>query len=70
MEKRVRINNKYGEWFYEKEIDYEDNSNYMYYFYGKDSDHKEWSWSTPYYHEMIEFIKADQETKSTFIRCY
>lgn len=62
-DKRVRIDKKYGDWYYEKEVDMEDRSNYMYYFYGIDDDWQEWSWSTPYYHEMIEFIKADKDTK-------
>ena len=55
--KKVRVNKKYGVWTYHKEVDMEDSSNYMYYFSGTDSNGKEWSWSTPYYHEMLEFIK-------------
>ena len=41
-----------------KEIDLEDSTNYMYYFSGTDANGKEWSWSTPYYHEILEFIKV------------
>ena len=68
--KPVRINKKYGLWEYRKEIDTEDPTNYMYYFYGKDANGKEWAWSTPYYHEMFEFIKASDKDKQTFIDLY
>lgn len=68
--KNVRVNKKYGTWFYEKEVDMEDSSNYMYYFYGTDANGKEWSWSTPFYNEILEFIKADDKTKQTYIDCY
>ena len=50
--KKVRVNEKYGVWTYHKEVDLEDSSNYMYYFSGTDTNGKEWSWSTPYYHEI------------------
>lgn len=68
--KKVRVNKMYGEWSYRKEVDMEDSSNYMYYFSGKDANGKEWSWSTPFYSEMLEFIKADDKTKQTYIDCY
>ena len=68
--KKFRVNKKYGVWTYHKEVDMEDSSNYMYYFSGTDSNGKEWSWSTPYYHEMLEFIKADDKTKQIYIDCY
>lgn len=68
--KKVRINKQYGEWTYEKEVDMEDSSNYMYYFSGKDNKGIEWSWSTPYYSEMLEFIKATDETKKMMMRYY
>ena len=68
--KKVRVNEKYGTWTYYKEIDLEDSDNYMYYFYGTDANGKEWSWSTPYYNEMIDFIKADDKTKQIFINYY
>ena len=68
--KKVRVNKKYGVWTYHKEVDMEDSSNYMYYFSGTDANGKEWSWSTPYYHEMLEFIKADDKTKQIYIDCY
>ena len=68
--KKVRVNEKYGTWTYNKEIDLEDSTNYMYYFYGTDANGKKWSWSTPYYNEMIDFIKADDKTKQLFINCY
>lgn len=68
--KKVRINKQYGEWFYRKEVDMEDSSNYMYYFYGTDNNNREWSWSTPFYHEMLDFIKADENTKQIMIDCY
>ena len=70
MKKQVRVNKKYGIWYYEKEVDMEDSSNYMYYFYGTDADGVEWSWSTPYYREILDFIKATSEDKQTFIDCY
>ena len=70
MDKKVRVNAKYGTWFYTKELDMEDSSNYMYYLYGTDSEGVEWSWSTPYYTEILEFIKASAEDKQTFIDCY
>lgn len=68
--KKVRINKQYGEWTYEKEVDMEDSSNYMYYFSGTDNKGTEWSWSTPYYSEMLEFIKAPDETKKMMMRYY
>ena len=68
--KKVRVNKIYGEWFYRKEVDMEDSSNYMYYFYGTDNNNKEWSWATPYYHEILDFIKADEKTKQIYIDCY
>lgn len=68
--KKVRVNKIYGEWFYRKEVDMEDSSNYMYYFYGTDNNNKEWSWATPYYHEILDFIKADEKTKQIMIDCY
>lgn len=66
--KKVRINKIYGEWTYKKEVDLEDKSNYMYYFSGTDSNGKEWSWSTCYYNEMLEFIKTDEKTKEIMIK--
>lgn len=68
--KKVRVNAKYGIWFYEKEVDTEDSSNYMYYFDGTDANGKEWGWSTPYYNEMLEFIKATDQDKETYIQYY
>ena len=68
--KKVKVNKIYGEWFYRKEVDLEDSLNYMYYFYGKDVNGKEWSWSTPFYREMLDFIKSDDNTKQTYINCY
>lgn len=68
--KKVRVNKKYGVWTYHKEIDLENNTNYMYYFSGADANGKEWSWSTPYYYEILEFIKADDKTKQTYIDYY
>ena len=29
-----------------------------------------WTWSTPYYHEILEFIKADDKTKQTYLNYY
>lgn len=66
--KNVRVSKQYGKWTYEKEVDMEDSSNYMYYFSGTDNKGVEWSWSTCYYNEMIDFIKADDETKEVMIR--
>lgn len=68
--KKVKVNKQYGEWTYIKEVDMEDSSNYMYYFSGKDANGKEWNWSTPFYKEMLEFIKADDKTKQIYIDCY
>ena len=68
--KKVRVNEKYGTWTYKKEIDLEDSTNYMYYFSGTDANGRKWSWSTPYYNEMIDFIKADDKTKQIFINYY
>lgn len=68
--KKVRVNKIYGEWNYTKEVDLEDSSNYMYYFSGVDKDGKEWSWSTPYYHEMLEFIKQDSKGKEQYIKLF
>lgn len=68
--KKVRVNKKYGEWFYRKEIDLEDNKNYMYYFEGHDINGKYWTWSTPFYNEILDFIKADDKTKEDYIRYY
>jgi hypothetical protein len=70
MDKKVRVNAKYGNWFYRKEVDLEDSSNYMYYIYGTDSEGVEWSWSTVYYNEILAFIKASAKDKQTFIDCY
>lgn len=66
--KQVRVNKQFGEWGYNKEIDPEDSKNYMYNFYGIDKSGKEWDWNTPFYNEMIEFIKGDNELKRNFIR--
>lgn len=63
-DKKVRVNKEYGEWGYSKEYDYEDRSNYMYHIYGIDKKGKEWSYSTPFYNEILEFIKSDDETKN------
>lgn len=70
MEKKVRVNAKYGNWVYRKEVDLEDSSNYMYYFYGTDANGKEWSGMTPFYHEILWFIKADDNDKEVFLRYY
>lgn len=70
MEKKVRVNQKYGIWYYRKEVDMEDSSNYMYYIYGTDSEGVEWHWSTVYYNEILEFIKASAKDKQIFIDCY
>lgn len=61
--KRVRINSQYGNWYYRKEVDYEDPRNYMYYIGGTDANGKEWSYMTPFYNEINDFIKADDEIK-------
>lgn len=68
--KKVRINKSYGEWFYRKEIDLMSKEDYMYYFYGTDSKGTEWSWSTPFYTEMLEFIKSNDKDKENYINCY
>ena len=70
MEKKVRVNQKYGIWYYRKEVDMEDSSNYMYYLYGTDSEGVEWHWSTPYYTEILEFIKASAKDKQIYIQHY
>lgn len=66
--KKVRVNKKFGEWFYEKQVDFENQKNFMYYFYGKDNKGKNWNWATPFYNEMLEFIKSDD--KETYIKYY
>lgn len=63
-DKQVRVNEKYGKWGYSKEYDYEDRSNYMYHVYGIDSKGKDWSYSTPFYNEILEFIKSDDAYKN------
>jgi len=65
--KNVRINKSYGTWKYRKEIDIEDNSNYVYYLWGIDQNGKEWAWMTPFYNEILEFIKADDKTKEIYL---
>lgn len=66
--KKVRVNEKYGVWYYEKEVDMEDADNRMYHLGGTDANGKEWNWSTPFYDEILNFIKADDETKEKYIR--
>jgi len=65
---KVRINKSYGEWYYNKEVDYEDASNYIYHLGGTDANGKQWNWSTPYFSEVREFIKADDEQKERYLR--
>lgn len=66
--KKVRVNEKYGVWYYDKEIDMECVDNRMYYIGGTDANGKEWNWSTPFYDEILNFIKADDEIKEKYMR--
>lgn len=66
--KKVRVNRKYGEWFYEKQFDFENSKNYMYYIYGKDNKGCEWNWSTPYYNEILDFIKSNDNEKLKYMK--
>ena len=63
-DKKVRVNSKYGEWGYNKEVDMEDSSNYMYNVFGIDNKGKEWFYQTPFYNEILDFIKSDDKTKN------
>lgn len=70
MQKKVRVNEKYGTWSYSKEVDSECKENIMYYLEGKDTNGTEWNWSTMYYNEILEFIKSDDKQKENYIRYY
>lgn len=66
--KKLRVNKKYGEWFYEKEIDDWDATCYNYSLYGKDENNKEWYWSSvASYQEMLDFVKASKEVKERML---
>lgn len=66
--KKVRINKMYGEWYYTKELDDWGSDEYVYHLWGTDKNGKEWSYTAiPYYNMLLEFIKADDETKGRLI---
>lgn len=66
--KQLKVNKKYGTWYYEKQVDFEDKNNYIYSLYGKDANNKEWSYSVlPSYKVLFEIVKASEEDKKRFL---
>ena len=66
--KKLKVNKKYGTWYYEKQIDLEDNTNYIYSLYGTDENGKEWSYSVlPSYSILFEIVKMSDEDKQRML---
>lgn len=66
--KQLKVNKKYGTWYYEKQVDFEDSKNYIYSLYGKDINGKEWSYSVlPSYKTLFEIVKASEEDKERML---
>lgn len=66
--KKLKVNKKYGDWYYEKQIDLEDNKNYIYSLYGKDSKGNEWNYSVlPSYKVLFEIVKSSDEDKKRML---
>ena len=69
MNKVLKINKKYGEWFYKKEKDY-DMEFAVYYVYGKDANGVEDNWSSPSFEEIRNFCKLNKDDREKYKRIY
>lgn len=64
--KKVRINKKYGEWFYEKETSY-DIEFPIYHFWNNEGE----EYTTATYHQMLECVKeSTKEEREKYIKIY
>ena len=69
MEHILRINKKYGKWFYKKEKEY-DMEFPVYYVYGADSDGIKDSWSSPSFEEIRCFCRLNKDDREEYKRIY
>lgn len=68
MKKKLRVNKKYGEWHYLKEVDDWDASCWNYRLWGTDENGEQWFFSSVVsYQEMMDIVKSSKEEKERIL---